>query len=178
MAFSTLHLSSRIDCANCKLCNLYNLASVESDDHYYCVACQREGSNFLPERRGCEWKAVPQLSWMDVNARNYWVCPGCARLVNRDVNREHRGMPVIGIQPISWQPTDLDRVSDDARRAISSLSEPFACIRPVANAAANFLRIFEHALRRRNQKNRTRWLRQDGNLRFGKLFVLSLCLKM
>ena len=120
---------------------------------------------------------MPQLSWMDVNARDYWVCPGCARLVNRDVNREHRGMPVIGIQPISWQPTDLDRVSDDARRAISSLSEPFACIRPVANAAANFLRIFEYALRCRNQKNRTRWLRQDGNLRFGKLFVLSLCLK-
>ena len=57
------------------------------------------------------------------------------------------------------------------------MSEPFACIRPVANAAANFLRIFEYALRCRNQKNRTRWLRQDGNLRFGKLFVLSLCLK-
>ena len=41
----------------------------------------------------------------------------------------------------------------------------------------SFLRIFEHVLRRRNQKNRTRWLRQDGNLRFGKLLVLSLCLK-
>ena len=114
MAFITLHLSSRIAYANCKLCNLYNLASVEIDGHYYCVACQREGSNFLPERRGCEWKAVPQLSWMEVNARDYWVCPGCARLVNRDVNREYRGMPVTGIQPISRQPTDLDRVSDDA----------------------------------------------------------------
>ena len=82
---------------------------------YYCVACQLEGSNFLYERRGCEWKAVPQLSWMDVNARDYWVCPGCARLVHRDVNREHRAMPVTGIQPISWQPTDLDQVSDDAQ---------------------------------------------------------------
>ena len=94
-------------------------SAITTDTHatmfiYYCVACQLEGSNFLSERRGCEWKAVPQLSWMEVNARDYWVCPGCARLVNRDVNREHRGMPVIGIQPISRQPTDLDRVSDDA----------------------------------------------------------------
>ena len=80
---------------------------------YYCVACQLEGSNFLPERRGCEWKAVPQLSWMEVDVQGYWVCPGCARLVNRDLNREYRGMPVIGIQPISWRAADLDRVSDD-----------------------------------------------------------------
>ena len=50
---------------------------------------------------------------MEVDARGYWVCPGCARLVNRDLNREYRGMPVIGIQSISLHAADLDRVSDD-----------------------------------------------------------------
>ena len=95
-------------------------SAITADTHatmfiYYCVACQLEGSNFLHERRGCEWKAVPQLSWMEVDARGYWVCPGCARLVNRDVNREYRAMPVTGIQSIVWHTADLDQVSDDVR---------------------------------------------------------------
>ena len=75
----------------------------------YCVACQLEGSNFLHERRGCEWKAVPQLSWMEVDARGYWICPGCARFVNRDVKREYRAMLVTGIQSILWHSADLDQ---------------------------------------------------------------------
>ena len=95
-------------------------SAITADTHatmfiYYCVACQLEGSNFLHERRGCEWKAVPQLSWMEVDARGYWVCPGCARLVNRDVNREYRAMPVTGIQSIVWHTADFDQVSDDGR---------------------------------------------------------------
>ena len=52
---------------------------------------------------------------MEVDARGYWVCPGCARLVNRDVNREYRAMPVTGIQSIVWHTADLDQVSDDVR---------------------------------------------------------------
>ena len=45
---------------------------------------------------------MPQLlPWMEVyglapaDVEGYWVCPGCARLVNRDLNRGYREMPLI-----------------------------------------------------------------------------------
>ena len=39
---------------------------------------------------------MPKLPWMDGDAavEGYWICPGCARLVNRDLNREYREIPL------------------------------------------------------------------------------------
>ena len=43
---------------------------------------------------------MPQLPWMEVyglapaDVEGYWVCPGCAQLVNRDLNREYREIPL------------------------------------------------------------------------------------
>ena len=49
------------------------------------------------ERPGCGWTEVPKLPWMDGDAavEGYWICPGCARLVNRDLNREYREIPLV-----------------------------------------------------------------------------------
>ena len=40
---------------------------------------------------------MPKLPWMDGDAavEGYWICPGCARLVNRDLNREYREIPLV-----------------------------------------------------------------------------------
>ena len=63
----------------------------------WCVACQSwNGSGYIMERPGCGWTEVPKLPWMDGDAavEGYWICPGCARLVNRDLNREYREIPL------------------------------------------------------------------------------------
>ena len=64
----------------------------------WCVACQSwNGSGYIMERPGCGWTEVPKLPWMDGDAavEGYWICPGCARLVNRDLNREYREIPLV-----------------------------------------------------------------------------------
>ena len=68
----------------------------------WCVACHSwDGSYWISQRNGCGWTDVPQLPWMEVyglapaDVEGYWVCPGCAQLVNRDLNREHREIQQI-----------------------------------------------------------------------------------
>ena len=64
----------------------------------WCVACQSwNGSGYIMERPGCGWAKVPKHLWTDEDAavEDYWICPGCAQLVNRDLNREHREIQQI-----------------------------------------------------------------------------------